>query len=254
MGRQFIIFLDDAGTMTDPQRRAQQLRRAVGYFLSRHLGGGPAMWADAHDAVLAQLWDDYRQTMFGNVTADYRAFRRRWLLGWVQDMYTHCGVQPPPVQVCLDLALRAEAYATRQVRSAFPGAVEVIQTLAARGHTLHTASSEDSAELAGYLEGMGVRPCFGRLYGPNLIGTIKEGPPYYTRIFADAGVAPEQALVVDDSPLAIGWAAETGAWTARIGTPPGNWPAPDLQLESLAQLPEAIRVLEDRPGTMRSTT
>src|SRR5216684_183689 len=46
------------------------------------------------------------------------------------------------------------------------------------GYALHTASGSCSLELAGYFEGLGVRRCFGRLYGADLIGTFKEGPEY----------------------------------------------------------------------------
>jgi hypothetical protein len=64
-----------------------------------------------------------------------------------------------------------------------------VRHLQACGYRLRTASGECSAELAGYLEGMGVRHCFQRLYGPDLVNTLKEGTDYYARIFADAGVS-----------------------------------------------------------------
>jgi hypothetical protein len=62
---------------------------------------------------------------------------------------------------------------------------------ALQGYALHTVSGACSLELAGALEGMGVRHCFGRLYGADLINTFKEGPEYYARLFADVGVQPE---------------------------------------------------------------
>jgi HAD superfamily hydrolase (TIGR01509 family) len=49
---------------------------------------------------------------------------------------------------------------------------------------------------------MGVRGCFDRLYGSDLVTVGKEGPEYYRRSFADAGVDPRDALVVDDRPAA----------------------------------------------------
>jgi FMN phosphatase YigB (HAD superfamily) len=240
------IFLDDAGTMNDPEVRAGQVRRAVGEFLSGEIGGDAGMWGVACGEALAELWKGYRRTMFGNLAADYAVFRRRWLVEWVTGMCVRRGVVAPDGDTCVDFALRMEAYATRRVRAAYPGVLEAIWELHGRGHVLHTASSEDSAELEGYLEGMGVRRCFGRLYGPDLTGVIKEGPLYYTRILADAGVAPGDALVVDDNPLVIGWAAAAGARTARIGAYGGDWPEPDLQLTALAELPDAIRLLDLR--------
>jgi hypothetical protein len=41
---------------------------------------------------------------------------------------------------------------------------------------------------------------------------------WVARIFADAGVAPAEALVVDDNPLALRWAAEAGARTVFVGS------------------------------------
>src|SRR5437764_12943199 len=109
------------------------------------------------------------------------------------------GAPVPPEEESLDLARRAAEYVIPRVRSALPGAIEAICTLHARGYTLHTASGEYSVELRAYLEAMGVRSCFGRCYGPDLINTLKEWPEYYARLFADAGVDPRTALVVDDN-------------------------------------------------------
>ena len=48
----------------------------------------------------------------------------------------------------------------------------------------------DRLELAGSFEGMGVRHCFRRFYGADLVNVFKEGPEYYARLFTDAGVQP----------------------------------------------------------------
>ena len=64
---------------------------------------------------------------------------------------------------------------------------------------------------------MGVRDCFGRLFGPDLIDTHKAGPEFYACLLADAGVAPEAALVVDDNPMVLRWATQVGAKTVLVG-------------------------------------
>jgi hypothetical protein len=46
----------------------------------------------------------------------------------------------------------------------------------------------------------------------------KEGTVYYERVFADADVDPRQALVVDNSPLALGW--------RRVWTHARSWSDP----------------------------
>jgi phosphoglycolate phosphatase-like HAD superfamily hydrolase len=124
------------------------------------------------------------------------------------------GVAPPSDRAVRGhLARDCDAYVTRRVRAAFPGAVGAIRRLHAAGYTLRTASGEPSWELDGYLTGMRVRSLFVDLYGPDRVDAAKASRLYYERVFADAGVAPGDALVVDDSELALGWAAEVGART-----------------------------------------
>jgi FMN phosphatase YigB (HAD superfamily) len=84
---------------------------------------------------------------------------------------------------------------------------------------------------------MGVRHCFSRLYGADLINAFKQGPQYYERIFADAGVRPTEALVVDDSAEAIRWATLVGAGTILVST--SLHPEKDTipRIGSLAELP-----------------
>jgi FMN phosphatase YigB (HAD superfamily) len=84
------------------------------------------------------------------------------------------------------------------------------------GYALHTASGETSVELDGYLRGMGVRECFGGLYGTDIVDIPKAGPEYYRRVFEHAGVEPANALVFDDRPEACAWAEATGARTVLV--------------------------------------
>jgi HAD superfamily hydrolase (TIGR01509 family) len=147
--------------------------------------------------------------------------------------------------------LFASAYVTRRVRAAFPGATEAIHALHARGHRLFTASGEDHRDLGGYLTGMGVRDCFaGGLYGPDLINTPKEGPRYYERIFADAGIDPGDAIVVDDYPGALAWARSAGARTAWVRSDRGEALDADLALAGLRDLPAALDRLVDDGGAV----
>jgi FMN phosphatase YigB (HAD superfamily) len=87
---------------------------------------------------------------------------------------------------------------------------------------------------------MGVRECFGRLYGPDLLDCFKTGPDYYARLLADAGVAPANALVVDDSPQALAWAAATGARTVLVGGAAPTRDGQAEQIDSLAKLPALL--------------
>ncbi|MGH2369108.1 MAG: HAD hydrolase-like protein, partial [Chloroflexota bacterium] len=153
------------------------------------------------------------------------------------------GLPPPSEDESFDLAERATEYVTPRVRSTFGGVVEAIRALHTGGYRLHTASGERSIELDGYLTGMGVRSCFGRLYGPDLINTFKEGPEYYARIFADAGVPPVQALVVDDNAQAVAWAQQAGARSLLVAGQTETSDGGPATIGGLAELPAILRHL-----------
>src|SRR6266851_10259762 len=169
--------------------------------------------------------------------ADFVGFYRAYQLRWIGGMCELLGLPAPPEEECLDLAYRALGWITRHIHAALPGAVEAIRLLHRQGYALHAASGACSLELAGSFEGLGVRSCFGRLYGADLINTFKEGPEYYARLFADVGVQPAEALVVDDSADATCWAAQFGARTVLIGSSPHPETDTTSRLESLAELP-----------------
>lgn len=217
---EIVLFIDDGGVMNDNSLRGEQWRRLVAEFFAPILGGAPSAWAEANWVVMNRMLVPDAWAARLRAASGYSDFERAYQLDWLGEMCALVGVARPSDEECRELAARAAAYITPRVRAAFPGAVEAIRALAARGYTLHTASGEPSTDLAGYLDGMGVREHFGRLYGPDLIDTFKDGPEYYERVFADAGVAPADALVVDDSPLAIAWATQAGAHAVLVG--PGH--------------------------------
>lgn len=230
------IFLDDGGVLNDNQVRGGQWQRLVGEYFPPRLGGAPAAWAEANRLVSHRILTGPAWQARLHSTPDYAAFDRQYQLDWLHWMCAEVGVAPPPDDdACVALAHTASAAIIRQVRSAYPGAVHAIRALHGRGYRLCTATGASSREIAGYLEGMGVRGCFDRLYGPDLINTHKVGPEYYTRLLADAGVAPEAALIVDDNAEVLRWAAQAGAQTVRVG-PAG--PGPEPAISRLADLPD----------------
>jgi HAD superfamily hydrolase (TIGR01509 family) len=154
------------------------------------------------------------------------------------------GFETPPDEECLHLARHAAAFITRRVQAALPGVGDTIRALRRQGYMLHTASGESSLDLEGYMQAMGVRDCFGRLYGPDLIDTLKEGPEYYDRIFADLGIAAAEALVVDDSPRATRWATQVGARAALVGDSPLPQTGTTVHIGSLVELPATLQRLD----------
>ena len=236
-----VLFLDDGGVLNDNAVRGRQWQQLVGEFFPSILGGTPQAWSDANRVVAQQLWERHTQALRGRrVDCDYQAFYRQYELAWLRGMCEFVRVQTPGEMESLKLARRASDYITRRVRSACPGAIETVRELYTRGYELYTASGAHSSDLQGYLEGMGIRDCFIRLYGPDWINTLKEGREYYDRIFVHASVSPADVLVIDDSPPAIQWAAEAGARTIFVGFTTDGQCKADCMIPRLAELPGAI--------------
>lgn len=212
--RRWVVFLDDGGVMNDNRRRGEQWRRFVGEYFAPRLGGTPEAWAEANRAFTDELFEPANWAARLAASPSYRHFDERYQRDWLAGMCRSVGVSLPGEAPAM--ARQAASYVTRRVRCSFPGAVEAIRQLHQAGYTLYTASGEPSWDVDGYLTGMGVRECFTRLYGPDLIDTHKTGPLYYERIFADAGVEPARALVIDDSAQAVLWARQAGARAIRV--------------------------------------
>ncbi len=235
-----IILLDDGGVMNDNRLRGPQWQRLVGEFFAPRLGGKPAAWAEANRVYATQLFQPENWQARVQAAPDYSSFEQIYWRDWMDGMCQMVGVETPPEAESIELAREAEAYITPRVRSAFPGAIEAIRELHIQGYELHTASGETSIHLHNYLEGMGVRACFGKLYGSDLIGMLKEAPAYYERLFADSGIALGDALIVDDSPHVLAWARDFGAMTVLINAERESVNGM-LCIASLAELPELVR-------------
>lgn len=236
-----VLFLDDGGVMNDNQLRGPQWQRLVAAFFAPRLGGAPEAWAEANRIVMSRILEPAAWQARLQLTNDYRSFDYQYQIDWLNWMCELVNVPIPDDEQCYQLGIEATAAIIPRVRSAFPGAADAIRILHERGYTLYTASGEPSYDLEGHLEGMGVRDCFQpRLYGPDLVDTFKAGPDYYERIFADAGIDPASALVVDDSPQALAWARQVGAQTILVGAAPAAEEDTIIRIASLADLPEII--------------
>lgn len=194
-----VLFLDDGGVMNDDRARSPQWRRLLGEFFPPRLGGTAEQWAAANAAAVACWSGEHTERLWQEAAGEYATFVR---LAWLRAMCAYLGIPAPPEEVCVDLGEQAAAYVRPRVRAEIPGAAEAVRRLWRMGYPLYTASAGSSRELEDHLGTIGVRHCFKRLYGPDLVGILKAGPEYYARLFADAGVAPGEALVVDDRPAA----------------------------------------------------
>lgn len=244
----YVVFLDDGDVMNDNAVRGREWRQYLGEFFTPRYGGTAEIWGQANwkVAVESPLWEGFSERNFGSRTVTFAEYEQAYAKEWVHGMFGYVGLPLPSQSECVEILREAGAYVTPRVRSAYPGAIEAIRELHARGYELHTASNEVSFELHGYLSGMGVRECFGKLYGPDLIDTFKESPLYYQRMFADAGIEPSRAVAVEDKPSILHWAAQVGAKTIQVGSRPTTNYQPDFQIARLADLPALLE--QNPPG------
>jgi HAD superfamily hydrolase (TIGR01509 family) len=224
--------------MNDNDLRASEWRRLLGEFFVPRLGGNADGWSEANRAVIAAWWPrflSHLETATDGVAGWLRVEDRSWLL----EMCARVGLEPPLESEIEDLVQASHRFVGERCRSAYPDVVPAIRSLARQGLALHTASGEDSAQLDSYLRGMGVRDLFGRLYGPELVDRWKNGPAYYAAIAADSGIDPAEAVVVDDSAEALGWAAASGFRPVHLdrSDTPGS---PFERITSLVELPRLL--------------
>jgi len=169
-------------------------------------------WAAANAQVVPRLFAEYESHFDADPGASFEKYWVTYQHAWLSGMCAAVGVALSADRAAWSRLCRdCESFVTRRVRAAPPGVVQEVRRLHAAGYVLRTASGERSWELEGYLTGMGVRGCFLNLYGVDLVDTAKASRLFYERIFTHAGVAPEDALVVDDSERALDWAANLGA-------------------------------------------
>lgn len=238
MASELTIFIDDGGVMNDNSLRGAQWRRLVGEFFAPRLGGDQESWARANWTIVAdEPWLKILRRFEVQPQLGFQKYHEDYLWEWLRNMCDRVGVAFPHRAEAVSMATEASAYITRRVHSAFPGAVEGIRKFHSSGHTLHTASGSHSADLEGYLEAMELTGTFGRLYGPDLVDMPKMGVAYYERIFADAEVEPNAALVVDDSLRSLAWAHQAGAKVVLVTKNASLYGKDDGVVGSLAELP-----------------
>jgi HAD superfamily hydrolase (TIGR01509 family) len=185
----------------------------VAEFFPSRLGGAPEAWARANRENIGDVYVRTLQRLSLKLdsTVDMQRELEQYKLDWLTSMCESVGVSPSLSQPdLLRLALEAQAWMIPRVASPYRGVAATIAQLADQ-HLLFTASAGLSGDLHAALDAMNIRQHFQRLYGSDLVQAPKLSPAYYRRIFDDAGVSPEHAVVVDDNPNCLVWAREVGA-------------------------------------------
>lgn len=231
-----VLFIDKGGVLVAPDGLGPQWRRLLGEFLPPRLGATAEQWQEANRHALTRQLERFRSRPAGRGSGVKEWFHDDGAQ-WLRDMCARVGVECP--DDASELAERAMRYVRRRLDLGTPEAPAIIRALRARGLTLHLASGDESAHLADYLEDHGVRDCFERLYGADLVDTHKNSSDFYRAILDDSGADPARAAVVDDSARCLDWARECGLGTFHF-SPTGETSGPHTLVHSWTQLLAAL--------------
>lgn len=226
------VTLDFWGTLVDDRQNTAPLRIAA---LSRWLGG------IAPERISAAY------------TASWHRFQAAGALGWglppaamLTDTLGALGVTLPPDGYAHVLR-RWEESCLDSPPAPVPGAQETLQALRRQGLRIALISDtgiSPGSVLRQFLASAGLRSLFDWLTFSNETGVTKRHPQAFWLTLSALGVSPCQAMHVGDSPVAdvegahaVGMGA---ALTIEIHDKRMGGQAPDLVLEQLAQLPQAL--------------
>jgi HAD superfamily hydrolase (TIGR01509 family) len=205
-----VLFVDKGGVLVDNYDLAPQWRRRIGEYLAPRLGGRPEDWGAANVPAFERQWKRFQVAAAAGGPADIRGFFAKDARLWLLDMCDGVGIERPSGDVADTIAADTVSYVKARLNIPAPRALVGLRSLRARGVVLHTASADAHDDLVEFLERVGGRDLFDRVYGSDLVNTWKFGPDYYRAVLADSGVDPARAAVIDDSPQALEWARECG--------------------------------------------
>lgn len=203
------LFLDFDETLSDfTELGLQFVRKSASLFIT-DFGGETHAWEQAIVETLEAMLNDYKARFEGNPLAGFCDWMEEARIVYIVRLCERQGVTRLADPVAY---VRQNQKRTLHACNAlFPGADDALQTLSQNGTRLFMASAWDSEYLEAALIGGGIVHLFETKFGPDLVDCAKEGPEYYERIFETVGIAPAEALVVDDNPDTLRWILQTGA-------------------------------------------
>jgi len=121
----------------------------------------------------------------------------------------------------------------------YPGVREGLEML--QGHPMAVLTNKPVRFSQGILDGLGIAHCFRYVYGGNSFRTKKPDPEGVNVLLRDLVVRPFEAMMIGDSEVDVRTARNAGTWvcgvTYGLGTEGLRTHAPDILLDSLAELP-----------------
>jgi HAD superfamily hydrolase (TIGR01509 family) len=125
-----------------------------------------------------------------------------------------------------------------------PGVLELADAALARGLVLGVASSSSCDWVTGHLERLGIRGRFACVRARDDVAAVKPAPDLYLAALECLGVAPGDAIAIEDSPNGVSAAKAAGMWCVAVPnviTGGLDLSSADAVLRSLeGQTPEAL--------------
>jgi HAD superfamily hydrolase (TIGR01509 family) len=128
-----------------------------------------------------------------------------------------------------------------------PGVRAVVERLAALGVPFAVASGAERAKMRLTLGRCGLLPFFdSRMFGADMVARAKPAPDVYQLALQTLGVAPQDAIIIEDTPTGTRAGVAAGATVYGLTTvnPPAAMMAAgaSLTFEHMEQLPELLRL------------
>jgi HAD superfamily hydrolase (TIGR01509 family) len=204
-----------------------------------------------------QLWDEVREELARERGGRWHERAQREMMGmsspeWSRYMHDVIGLRESPDEIGVEVVRRmAERY--RDGLPLLPGAVEVVERLAARW-PLGLASSSNRPLIDLVLEASGLARLFRATVSSEEVARGKPAPDVFLEAARRVGVAPDRCAVVEDSGNGI--LAGRAAGMLVVAIPNSHFPpdeealaTADVVLRSLEELsPSAFESVSSRRG------
>jgi HAD superfamily hydrolase (TIGR01509 family) len=203
-----------------------------------------------------QVWDEVREALTRERGGRWHDRAQADMMGmssteWSAYMHDELGLAEPPEELNrLVVSRMQERY--RERLPLIDGAVDAVRRIGEQWPLgLASSSNRELIDLA--LELMGVADLFHVTVSSEAVERGKPAPDVYLEAARRLGVAPEQAVAIEDSGAGIGAAKAAGMRVIVVPNP--HFPPPDdaleradVVLESLAELtPAAVESASSRP-------
>ncbi|WP_217921360.1 HAD family hydrolase [Miltoncostaea oceani] len=195
-----------------------------------------------------EIWDDVREGLTAELGGTWRPSAHRDMMGlstpeWTGYMHTELGVPRTPEQIAAMVVERLIAR-YRADPPVIDGVVEAVRALAAR-YPLGVASSSTRTLIDAVLDQTGLTECFTATVSSEEVARGKPSPDVYLRALELLGVAPADAVAVEDTGGGIRAAAAAGMHVIAIPNP--HYPPAS---EALALADRVLDSIHDLPGAI----